>query len=367
MSRQVVIQESDTLLGPFLKADNETDLESVLTELISIQATPIIKGIIRYKLRAQINPQSVSRQSLDAEDIRSEVVLQLLKRLQALRDDPNNTIENFRSYVATTTYHTCDQFLRREHPQRWHLKNKLRYILKHRPIFALWRNGDEGWSCGLTAWRDQLQIMSSSLAEFPKAGRSQQLLDRLKASGAKEFTGKNPRQLKIEDLLLAIFKQVGMPIKLDELVTVVSNLCDISEQTPQPPGRPTHGNKTNEFTAEAHKDVAFEVEMRNNLERTWAEICQLPTRQRAALLLNLRDSRGRSALLLIPVTGIATVHQIAEALDIPAEQFAVLWNLLPLDDATIADHLGVTRQQVINLRKSARERLARRLKSLRQT
>ena len=71
-------------------------------------------------------------------------------------------------------------------------------------------------------------------------------------------------------------------------------------------------------------------------------------------------------MLLIPITGIATIHQIAEALDIPAEQFAVLWNRLPLDDATIADHLGVTRQQVINLRKSARERLARRLKSLKQ-
>ena len=367
MSRQVVIQESDTLLGPFLEANTESELESILTELISIQATPIIKGIIRYKLRAHINPQSVSRQSLDAEDIRGEVVLQLIKRLQALRADPNNAIVNFRSYVATTTYHTCDQFLRREHPQRWRLKNRLRYILKHRPIFALWQDDDEGWVCGLTAWHDQLHIKPSSLAEFPKARRSQQLLDRLQASGAKEFAGKNPRQLKIEDLLQAIFKHAGRPIELDELVTVVSNLLGISEQVFQTPGEDGQSNKTNELTAEAQRDVAFEIEMRNNLERTWAEICQLPTRQRAALLLNFRDSRGRSALLLMPVTGIATIHQIAEALDIPAEQFAALWNRLPLDDATIADQLGITRQQVINLRKSARERLARRLKSLKQT
>ena len=366
MSRQVVIQESDTLLAPFLEAGNESESASILTELISIQATPIIKGIIRYKLRAHINPQSVSRQSLDAEDIRSEVVLQLLKRLQALRADPNNAIVNFRSYVATTTYHTCDQFLRREHPQRWHLKNKLRYVLKHRPIFALWQN-DEGWFCGLTEWRDQLHIKSPSLSGFSKASRSQQLLDRLQASGAKEFNGKNPRQLKIESLLLAIFEHVGIPIELDELVTVVSNLWGINEQALQPRERGDQGDKTNELTVEAHKDLDFEIEIRNNLERTWAEICQLPTRQRAALLLNLRDSGGRSALLLIPVTGIATIHHIAEALDIPAEQFAVLWNRLPLDDATIADHLGVTRQQVINLRKSARERLARRLKSLKQT
>jgi hypothetical protein len=35
---------------------------------------------------------------------------------------------------------------------------------------------------------------------------------------------------------------------------------------------------------------------------------------------------------------------------------------LPLDDLTIAARLGLTRQQVINLRKSARLRLARRLR-----
>ena len=365
MGRQVVIQESDALLAPFLEADNESESASILTELISIQATPIIKSIIRYKLRAHINPQSISRQSLDPEDICSEVILQLLKRLQALRAEPHNAIINFRSYVATTTYHTCDQFLRREHPQRWHLKNKLRYVLKHRPIFALWQN-DDGWFCGLTEWRDQLHIKPASLFGFPKARGSQQLLDRLQASGAKEFTGKNPRQLKVENLLLAIFKYAGLPIELDELVTVVSNLWGISEPSLQAVGAGDQSDQTNALTTEADKDVAFEMEIRDNLERTWAEICQLPTRQRAALLLNLRDSEGRSALLLIPITGIATIHQIAEALDIPAEQFAVLWNRLPLDDATIAGHLGVTRQQVINLRKSARERLARRLKSLKQ-
>jgi hypothetical protein len=39
-----------------------------------------------------------------------------------------------------------------------------------------------------------------------------------------------------------------------------------------------------------------------------------------------------------------------------------LWPTLPRDDQWIADRLGVTRRQVINLRKCARERLARRLR-----
>jgi hypothetical protein len=39
---------------------------------------------------------------------------------------------------------------------------------------------------------------------------------------------------------------------------------------------------------------------------------------------------------------------------------SALWDQLPLDDLSIAARLGVTRQQVINLRKAARARLARR-------
>jgi len=56
------------------------------------------------------------------------------------------------------------------------------------------------------------------------------------------------------------------------------------------------------------------------------------------------------------------MNQIAEVLEMLPEKFAELWNDLPIDDAAIAQRLGITRQQVINLRKSARERLGRRMK-----
>jgi hypothetical protein len=45
-----------------------------------------------------------------------------------------------------------------------------------------------------------------------------------------------------------------------------------------------------------------------------------------------------------------------------AGAFGELWNELPLEDTRIAVILRITRQQVINLRRSARDRLARRLK-----
>jgi hypothetical protein len=108
--------------------------------------------------------------------------------------------------------------------------------------------------------------------------------------------------------------------------------------------------------------VAWQVEKRIFLERLWEEVRELPRAQRAALLLNLRGADGRGCLALFPATGVATLRQIAETLEISAERLAELWPQLPLEDATIAGLLDLTRQQVINLRKSARERLARRLK-----
>jgi hypothetical protein len=86
-------------------------------------------------------------------------------------------------------------------------------------------------------------------------------------------------------------------------------------------------------------------------------------RQRRALLLNLRGTDGRGCIALLPLTGVATLQQIAAALEMPAEHLAGLWRSLPLDDIALAEQLSLTRQQVINLRKSARARLARRLKA----
>ena len=52
------------------------------------------------------------------------------------------------------------------------------------------------------------------------------------------------------------------------------------------------------------------------------------------------------------------------ALEIPAPEFEQLWSQLPLDDLRLAAYLGATRQQVINLRKTARGRLLKRMSML---
>ena len=108
-------------------------------------------------------------------------------------------------------------------------------------------------------------------------------------------------------------------------------------------------------------NVATLVERRMYLAALWKEICELRPLQRVALLLNLHDASGQDMLPLFILVDIAHLPEIAASLDMPVQEFAELWESLPLDDTAIAQRLGITRQQVINLRKSARERLARRM------
>jgi hypothetical protein len=112
--------------------------------------------------------------------------------------------------------------------------------------------------------------------------------------------------------------------------------------------------------------VATKMEQHAYLEHLWAEICELPLQQRRALLLNVRDAEGGDITSLLVHARIATMSQLADALSMTDEELALLWNELPLDDATIANYLGLARQQVINLRSAARKRLSRRMSRFEQ-
>ena len=88
------------------------------------------------------------------------------------------------------------------------------------------------------------------------------------------------------------------------------------------------------------------------------------SRQAAALLLNLRDASGRGVIELLFALELAQHDQIAVALGWTQAELSVLWERLPIEDNEIAELLGATRQQVINLRKVARERLERRMRAM---
>jgi hypothetical protein len=154
--------------------------------------------------------------------------------------------------------------------------------------------------------------------------------------------------------LNALFQSCGGPIKLDELVNIVADICREKDQPDEPLDTVVN-------LAAPRLDFETMLEQQHLLALLWQEIGQLPRRQRLALLLNFRDPGGQDLISLLPSTRTATIEQIAEALEFRLDDFLDLWQKLPLDDMTIAELLGAKRQQVINLRKCARERLARRM------
>jgi RNA polymerase sigma factor (sigma-70 family) len=365
-------EQLDTLLLPFVRAADNFESERLLSYLITEHAAPIVTKIVNYKIHGSRPAASPGESVTEAEDVCGEVMLQLVQRLRNLRSDyASHPIGNFDSYVAVTTYNACDRHISRKYPQRRRLKNGLRYLLTHRVGLALWQDEQFKWVGGLKHWQTGAPVKrteAESLAhgKLVATHRSQQLRDDPRA-----FT----RDIEVQpqwndpkhayELLSAIFAWTNEPIELDLLTSVVASWWNVTDETIEIDAGSNSDRQTETAgaqVADTRPDAAIETERHIYLNRLWDEISQLPPRQRAALLLNLRDENGRGVVDLWMIVGIATPAAVAAVLEMTVEEFAELWSELPLDDNRIASILGLTRQQVINLRKSARERLTRRMK-----
>jgi DNA-directed RNA polymerase specialized sigma24 family protein len=339
----------DRLLTPWIETEDEEEAEQRLAQLITTEIEPVVKGVIRFKLR-------FGGGAPEADDLTQEALMEVLGELHKCRKDPTcHPVGDVRGLAATITYRTCYRWLRRQSPHRNALRNRVQYVLTRKPRLALWP------TVLPTAVNDVVKRLLGGLAEWrgrndcASAGRLQQLRNdgslhgwagRVSTGGVAGFS----------EFLEALFTSVNFPVELDELVQVTAELLQVRDE----PVASTTAREVPELVSP--DDVAWQVEKRIFLQRLWEELQQLPLPQRTALLLNLRDASGNGCIALFPVVGIATMRQMAAALEMPLEQFAALWNQLPLDDAGIAGLLNLTRQQVINLRKAARERLARRLR-----
>lgn len=339
----------DPSLLPFLDAPNEPEEAAELARLNDEQIEPTIRRGLGYKLRFH-SPQGISNH-LEFEEIYNDIQLRLLKRLRALKQDPaQNQIANLRGYVARVTRNTCDEYLRQRYPLRRSLRDKVRRHLLTHTEFALWEDTDDNWLAGLAGWQN-------TNGEMKGAGGD--LHERLKIV----WQTIDVQRLQLHDLLTTIFGVARAPLDLDRLTELIAGFWGVEDRPAEPLEPYTHVSLDEQLAADVNP--ATITERRQWLQLLWREICQLPRRQRVALLLNLRNPNGINVITLLPATGIATFEQIAQTLEISAVEFEQLWTKLPLDDLYLAEYLGGTRQQVINLRKTARERLQKRMSGLR--
>ncbi|HEV8484046.1 MAG TPA: hypothetical protein VGV87_10925 [Blastocatellia bacterium] len=350
--------QSDPLLIPFLQASDEEEVDRLLGQILTETAQPIVSGVVRTYIAGSSYYSGSDQVSEDIQNLIADATVQILKRLRQIRLKPEmGTISSFKGYVSVTAYNTCHRHLRLKYPQRARLKHKVRYILTHKKGFSLWKDDQENWLCGTTEWLESRRIPVSR-------GRINQLRN---DSQALEEAGLSPDRVDDSDpleVVTAIFRWADGPLEIDDLVSLTAELCRIKDYAPQSESETDLSSVPDYTQRDSLSDATSKAEQRVYLKRLWEEICQLPIEQRSALLLNLRDPQESSLITLLSDIGIATVREVASALTLPVERVARLWNDLPLDDSTIAQHLQVTRQQVINFRVSARRRLSRRMKAL---
>ena len=308
----------DAILAPFVAA-RDSDAEATLGDLLATHATPLIRRVITSRL---------GHTNSDVDDVCSQVVLQLMLRLrQGVKGGDLSAIHTFDGYVAASAHHGCDHYLRRKHPLRWQLRNRIRYVLEHDSAWCVWQTADETWLCGPVGWQ------SRPLAVAP---------------AATDLAGVAPQ--RVRELLRRVFQLSNGPLALVTVVDLAAVVWGVALNRDE-------DGTTIEAVPDPGTPIDVEMALRERAERVWSEIRELPIRQRQALLLNLKDE----GLSLFLATGTASLRAVAEALEMPIHALAALWNDLPLSDIQVADRIGCTRQQVINLRMSARKRLSNRL------
>ena len=355
MNHGVSESQIDDLLLPFLDARNEAESEVVLEQLIVKHVQPLIRDIIGFKLKASPSSVRASGDRQEVEDVSNEVIVRLIRTLRDYKSSPRKeSISSLRGYVATMAYNASDEYLRRKYPSRYRLKNKVRYILTHQPGLALWEGENRKVLCGLARWIRPDKASANPLREG-REGLDNFLRGRFRNTA---LARSNPAEL-----VAAILEFTNSPLEIDELVSVMAELLGIRDARAQTEPETMRPGDLCQLSSDPRGMIDETLDRRAKLRSVWDEILQLSLRQRTALLLNLRDDSGGAAIALLPLLRVATMRQIAAALEMAAEELAAIWNDLPLEDAAIGSKLGASRQQVANLRKCARERLSRRLES----
>jgi len=331
----------DPVLEPFLNAPLESAAEHDALRVLIEQVTPVIEGVVRGRVGAAIA-------AIEREELFSEAALQLIRKLQEIKSErPRHPITNLSGYAAVTTFNVLHAHFRRVNPERQRLRNRIRHVVRKSSRFALWQSSSGQFVCGRASWAN------NASGECSEAD-----LDRIPALVPPVSVTWNDAigRAQIVDALDHVFDHARKPVEIERLVEKIAELFQLSVSPAATPA-----SERIDETASVESSLVY----RSALHEVWREIDLLPPRQRVALLLGLRDEHGSAIASLILVLRIAAFDELAAAMELSPENLAAIWDQLPLPDVAIAERLELTRQQVINLRKSARERLGRRLQFLR--
>jgi DNA-directed RNA polymerase specialized sigma24 family protein len=325
------LSKGDDLFHAYLRANAE-DSEQALAQLCTEVLFPECRIVVRARLW---------RHREDVEDVTQDVVLRLVRRLRQIRVDADHSpIRDVAEWAMGAASKACSDFLRKEHPLRTHLANALRYRFSKSTAFRLWKGPNGRTVCGWHRCRGAPPLTEPAFQQLLALPRVAVRL----AAVEPEYS------VRLWRALASVFACADGPIYFQSLVSELISRSVIGD------GRTSRMEDIPEPASHAHADdIAARKEL---LGALWQAVMTLPRDERLSLLLNLRGTEGLAAWWQHDVMPLSTV---ADAVELSPEKLP----RLPLGDLEIADVLGLDeanevkrRQRVINLRRSAKRRLA---------
>ncbi|MBK9317061.1 MAG: hypothetical protein IPM55_22850 [Acidobacteria bacterium] len=342
----------DPKLATFISASDGTAAQAEL-EVILAQVRPLISRI--------------TAGSQAPDDDLQDTLQHLIRILWECRASPEHReIRDFARYSSVIASHIRKQRIRSQNPIRWNLSDSLRYLIKDdKSPIGIWKEESGSQVCGYREWMGRPSESSEQLAQLINSNAGDIDQDFQDLPSTIEF----------------IFNRIGHPLKFNDLVSIVFQLRRIRELI-FVSDSPDTGSPGVELV-DSSETPDQRIEWREFLTRVWGEIETLPRYQKIAYLLNFTSANGETEVFV--KFGVAGIREIGKTLQLTEahfqrawseleivgssealtqydEKFAILWMQLPLKDTVIAAILETDRQKVINLRKSAVERIARRMR-----
>jgi DNA-directed RNA polymerase specialized sigma24 family protein len=260
---------NDPVVQRFLSAKDAGESDRQLAILLAEHADKRIKNIIMGRLHSYFNNYE---RHPDFEDLYSEVKTRLVAYLEELKADPiTRPCKDFLSYVAAIAHNACNDYLRSMYPARTRLYKRVRDLLHAHPDFAIRRAKDENnksdWLCGFESWQG-----------VKNTSKANEWLQRFYADPQAFIEtvapGTDIQLLELDDLLAAIFNNVGEPIRVDDLVSVIADIRGIKDL----PAISFDNDEEDlsQTLSDSRIRIDTVLEMREPLKMVWEAIRQLP-------------------------------------------------------------------------------------------
>ncbi len=344
MPNDFFLAENDALLMPFLSAEAEVDAENCLNRLFEETVIPQIRTGLASYLTLSID---------EKDEIQSDAQTRVLGKLRKLRERVwlktrlTTPIRNFSAYVSTITFNCRKDFILRKKPVWRHTNHRLKRLQEETDgDWEFFTDDDDNKFVGLKG-----KSKERSKIEF------EEIVSRVREKYP------NHLFLKIQELVPIILEIADGALTKNALIKAILEVTETTQfeeiELPEEMSEYLNHNQDEYLLAERKERY---------LHIIWAEIRTFPAHLRKVWLLSLKESRKTEAVSLLLKKRIATIKEIADALEVSLEEFSEIFARLPMSSREIADFLDIKNkgktskeQRVDSLRSIARNLLRRRL------